>query len=300
MADQATADGALSRHPALDAAPLLLSMSSLCLGSSFAKSLFPLVGAVGMTGLRNGLSAVLMTALFRPWRWRLDRTQWRLALLYGVILGGMNLCFYLALARLPVGIAVALEFLGPLSVALFSSGRRLDLAWVGLAAAGVALLALPANGAAPLDPVGVVFILGAAIAWAAYIVVGQHASRRMQGAQAVSIGLIAAALLTVPLALVISGPVLARPAVLAGGLLVAVLCSVVPYPLEMVALRRVPRHVFGVLLSLEPAIGALAGFMVLGERLSLLRWVAIGAVVAASVGITVTGRPPPAPPLPQL
>ncbi len=281
-----------ARQPLLDAAPLLLSMSSLCLGSSFAKSLFPLVGAVGMTGLRNGLSAVLMTLLFRPWRWRLDRVQWTIALLYGAILAGMNLCFYLALARLPVGIAIALEFLGPLSVALVGSTRRSDLVWVALAAAGVALLALPNVAGEALDPVGVAFIMGAAVAWAAYIVVGQRAARCMQGTQAVSIGLCAAALLTAPLALVSSGSLHVRPMVLVDGAVVAVLCSAVPYPLEMIALRRLPRHVFGVLLSLEPAVGALAGLVVLGERLSLIRWAAIGAVVVASAGVTLTRRPP--------
>jgi inner membrane transporter RhtA len=282
------------RHPFLASGVLLVSITSLCMGSSFAKSLFPLVGAVGMTGLRNGLSAAMMALVFRPWRWRLDRTRWLLALGYGAILGCMNLSFYLALERLPVGIAVAVEFLGPLSVALFSSSRQLDLMWVMLAAAGVASLALPGGGAVRLDPVGVVLALAAAVGWAGYIVVGQRASRVMDGAQAVSIGLLMAALVTVPLAIVVAGPVLARPGVLARGAFVAILCSVVPYPLEMIALRRMPRHVFGVLLSIEPAMGAVAGLLVLGERLSLLRWAAIGAIVAASAGVTLTRRAPPA------
>ena len=276
-------------------APVIVSMTSLCIGSSFAKSLFPLVGAVGMTGLRNGLSAVLMTLVFRPWRWRLDARRWRIALLYGVILGVMNTCFYLALARLPIGVAIALEFVGPLGVALFSSARRLDLLWVALAAAGVALLALPGTGAAALDPIGVGFVAVAAAAWAAYIVVGQRAARLMSGAQAVSIGLWAAALVSVPLALADAGAVLVRPAVLAQGMVVAVLCSAVPYPLELAALRRLPARVFGVLVSLEPAIGALAAMAVLGERLTGAQWLAIALVVAASAGVTLTHQAGPAP-----
>lgn len=272
-------------------APLLASMTSLCIGSSFAKSLFPVAGAIGMTGLRNGLSAVLMTLLFRPWRWSLDREQWRVALLYGAVLGCMNLCFYEALARLPIGVAIALEFLGPLGVALLSSARRLDLFWIACAAAGVVLLVLPGVGGAPLDPLGIVFVLAAALAWALYIVLGQQASRSMSGPQAVTIGLWAAAALTVPLAIATTGPVLMRPGILVQGGLVAILCSALPYPLEMIALRRLPRHVFGVVLSLEPAIGAVAAFAMLGERLSLVRWVAIGAVVIASAGVTLTQRP---------
>lgn len=291
-------NGGLDRRESLArVAPLLGSMTSLCVGSSFAKSLFPVVGAVGVTGLRNGLSAVMMTLVFRPWRWSLDRRQWRLALLYGVVLGCMNLGFYAALARLPLGIAIALEFLGPLTVALVSSGRRLDLVWIACAAAGVALLVLPGVGGAALDPVGVAFILAAAVAWALYIVIGQRASRIMATAQAVTIGLWAATLVTLPLAVAIAGPILARPMVLAQGAVVALLCSAFPYPLEMIALRRLPAHVFGVVMSLEPAVGALAAFAILGERLSLVRWLAIGAVVLASAGVTLThaaaGEPPP-------
>ena len=276
-------------------APVIVSMTSLCVGSSFAKTLFPLVGAVGMTGLRNGLSAVVMTLVFRPWRWRLDARQWRVALLYGLILGVMNTSFYLALARLPIGVAIALEFVGPLGVALFSSARRLDLLWVALAGAGVALLVLPGVGGAPLDPVGVGFVLAAAAAWAAYIVVGQRAAGLMSGAQAVSIGLWAAALVSVPLAIVEAGAILVRPAVLAQGLVVALLCSAIPYPLELAALRRLPARVFGVLVSLEPAIGALAALAVLGERLAAVQWLAIGLVVAASAGVTLSHRVAPLP-----
>ena len=266
-------------------------MTSLCVGSTFAKSLFPVAGAIGMTGLRNGLSAVLMTLLFRPWRWSLDARQWRVALGYGVILGVMNLCFYEALARLPIGIAIALEFLGPLGVALASSSRRLDLFWIACAGAGVALLVLPGVGGAPLDPVGIGFVLAAALCWAAYIVLGERASRVMPGIQAVTVGLCAAALVSVPLAIVTAGATLLRPSILMQGSLVAVLCSALPYPLEMIALRRLPRHVFGVVVSLEPAIGALAAMAMLGERLSLVRWLAITAVVVASAGVTLTHRP---------
>ena len=271
-------------------APLLVSMTSLCVGSSFAKSLFPIAGAIGMTGLRNGLSAVLMTLLFRPWGWSLDRRQLRIALFYGVVLGCMNLCFYLALARLPIGIAIALEFLGPLGVALASSNRRLDLFWIACTAGGVALLVLPGVGGASLDPIGILFALGAALCWAAYIVLGQRAAGLMSGFQAVTIGLWAAALLTVPPAVAVAGSVLIQPDVLLKGGVVAILCSALPYPLEMVALRRLPRLIFSIVLNLEPAIGVLAAFVVLGERLSIVRLLAICLVAAASAGVTLTHR----------
>lgn len=280
-------------------APLLASMVSLCVGSAYAKALFPIAGPAGMTALRNGLSAVLMLALVRPWRQPIGRKEARAAALYGIVLGGMNLSFYAALQRLPLGIAIAIEFIGPLGLAVVSSHRRLDLVWIAFAAVGVAALALPGTGHTAVDPVGVGFALLAALGWASYIVAGRHAGQMLGETRAVALGLCAATLVTAPVGIATAGAVLWTPAVLGTGLLVALLCSAIPYPLEMIGLRRLPRHVFGVVMSLEPAVGALAAWAVLGERLSAGQWLAIGAVVVASCGVTLTGTGVSAPARPQ-
>lgn len=268
-------------------AALLLSMVSLCIGTSFAKALFPIAGAAGMTALRIGLSMLLLVAVQRPWRWRLDRDQRRAVVAYGVVLAGMNLCFYAAVARLPLGIAIAIEFLGPLAIAVLGSGRRLDLIWVALAAGGVLLLVRP-GGASGLDPVGVAFALAAALGWALYIVTGKHATRHVPERRIVCPGLIVASLVAVPAGVAEAGTRLLMPHVLAVGALVALLCSAVPYSLELFALKRMPAATFGILVSLEPAIGALAALTVINEVLAARDWAGIAAVVAASIGATLT------------
>lgn len=267
-------------------AALLLSMVSLCVGTSFAKALFPITGAAGMTALRIGLSMLLLVAVQRPWRWRLDRDQRRAVVAYGVVLAGMNLCFYAAVARLPLGIAIAIEFLGPLAVAALGSGRRLDLLWVALAAGGVLLLVRP-GGASGLDPVGVAFALAAALGWALYIVTGKHATRHVPERRIVCLGLIVASLVAVPAGVAEAGTRLLMPHVLGVGVLVALLCSAIPYSLELFALKRMPAATFGILVSLEPAIGALAALTVIGEVLAGRDWAGIAAVVAASIGATL-------------
>lgn len=267
-------------------AALLLSMVSLCVGTSFAKALFPIAGAMGMTALRIGLSMLLLVAVQRPWRWRLYRDERRAVAAYGIVLAGMNLCFYAAVARLPLGIAIAIEFLGPLAVAVLGSGRRLDLLWVALAAGGVLLLVRP-GGASGLDPVGVAFALAAALGWALYIVTGKHATRHVPERRIVCLGLIVASLVAVPAGVAEAGTRLLMPHVLAVGALVALLCSAIPYSLELFALKRMPAATFGILVSLEPAIGALAALTVIGEVLAWRDWAGIAAVVAASIGATL-------------
>ena len=261
-------------------------MVSLCVGTSFAKALFPITGAAGMTSLRIGLSMLLLVAIQRPWRWRLDGTQLRAVAAYGIVLAGMNLSFYAAVARLPLGIAIAIEFLGPLAVAVLGSGRRLDLLWVALAAAGVLLLVRP-GGASALDPVGVAFALAAALGWALYIVTGKRATGVVPEGHIVCLGLIAAALVAVPVGVAQAGTRLLDGHVLATGALVALLCSALPYPLELFALKRMPAATFGILVSCEPAIGALAALLVIGEVLGGRDWIGIAAVVAASIGATL-------------
>ena len=267
---------------------LVAGMISLQSGAALAKSLFPAVGAAGVSSLRVGFSALILLAVWRPWRRSLGLREAGIIALYGAALGVMNLTFYLALRTIPLGPAVAIEFLGPLSVALSASRRAADFAWIGLAILGLGLL-LPLRDAGGLDPVGVAYALVAALAWALYIVFGQRAGQ-VDGGQAVSLGMLAAALVVAPFGLASSGAALFDPATLVLGFGIAVLSSALPYSLEMVALRRLTRQAFGVMMSLEPAIAALAAMILLGERLSPHQWLAIGCVIAASAGITAGGR----------
>jgi inner membrane transporter RhtA len=268
---------------------LLVAMLSIQCGASLAKSLFPAVGASGATALRLAFATVLLAIVFRPWRMRITRRQWPPMLLYGVSLGLMNLAFYKALETVPLGIAIALEFTGPLAVALFGSRHLRDVAWVVLAVAGLLLL-VPDTGAEALDPVGVAYALGAGACWALYIVFGQKAGGA-HGAQTVALGTIIAAVVAVPIGVAQAGSALLSPALLPIALAVALLSSAFPYSLEMIALTKMPARTFGMLMSLEPAIGALCGLLFLGERLSLLQWLAIAAIIVASAGAATTSRP---------
>ena len=205
---------------------------------------------------------------------------------FGVSLGGMNLCFYEAIDRIPLGIAVTIEFLGPLGVAVALSRRRLDLAWVVLAGLGIALFADRGEGEA-LDPTGVAFVLGAAAFWAAYILLSVRTGRAFPGGSGLTLAMAVAAALLVPIGVADGGGALLEPGLLAAGAGVAVLASAIPYTLELEALRRLPEGVFGIFMSLEPAVAALAGLAVLGQGLGARDVVAIGLVVAASAGASV-------------
>ncbi|WP_296946581.1 DMT family transporter [uncultured Massilia sp.] len=278
------AGAAAQRAPGTAPAALAIlgALVSQNVGAAFAKHLFPQVGSDGVTALRVGLSALLLMLAMRPWRMPPARADIPDIAIYGVTLGCMNLLIYHAFARIPIGIAVAIEVTGPLAVVVLSSRRPRDLAWVACAALGLWLL-LPLEGAARLDPRGVAFALGAALCWALYIVFGKRASV-LQGGHAVAWGMLAAALFTVPFGAAHAGGALLAPDVLGLGLAVALLSSALPYTLEMMALKRLPRRVFGILVSSAPAVAALAGFLVLGERLGALQWLAIALVVAASAG----------------
>ena len=264
------------------------SLVSQNLGAAVAKSLFPVVGVEGMTALRVGLSALLLLAFWRPWRTPVARRDVANVVIYGAMLGGMNLCIYHAFGRIPIGIATAIETTGPLVVVLAASRRALDVAWVALALAGLALL-LPLTASQPLDPVGLLFAFGAAASWALYIVFGKRVSGLASG-QAVSLGMLVAALFAVPIGIAHAGAAMRVPTTLLAGLGVALLSSAVPYSLEMAALRRMPRHVFGILVSATPAVGAACGAIVLGERLSALQWLAIACIIGASAGGAATAR----------
>ena len=275
---------------------LLVSMGSYQLGAALAKQLFPAVGAQGATACRLGLGAAILLLVRRPWRsWRRGRDP-RALWGYGLSIGAMNLAFYLSLRTIPLGIAVALEFTGPLALALFGSRRLLDFIWIALVVAGLLLL-LPLRGQThALDPVGVLCALAAGVGWACYIVLGQRAGAAY-GGDAVTWGTSIAALLAIPVGVAHAGGALFDPALLPFALGVAVLSSALPYSLEMVALTRLPTRSFGTLLSLEPAFGALVGASLLGERLSLLQWLAILAIIVAAVGTALSVRRPVAEPL---
>lgn len=272
-------------------------MVSLSVGTSFAKHLFATLGAAGTTSLRVGLSALILVAIWRPWRERLDRPDARALLLYGGVLGVMNLLFYLSLRTIPLGLAIAIEFSGPLALALAASRRAVDVLWISCAVLGLALL-LPIGGlSSALDPVGVACALGAALCWALYIVFGQRLKHR-HGGRSVAIGMSVAALTVLPFGIAGAGFALLDPATLLLGLGVAALSSALPYSLEMVALKHLPKQSFGVLLSLEPAIGSLAGLALLGEHLGGTEWFAIACIVTASVGNTISAPRSTVPPAP--
>jgi len=273
---------------------VLLGMSSIQVGASLAKRLFPVVGAQGTTALRLFFASLILLAVWRPWRKRLTRAEVRPILIYGAALGVMNLTFYLALERIPLGIAVAIEFTGPLAVALLSTRKAVDFIWALLAVAGVVMI-LPLTGsAAALDWMGVGWALVAGLCWALYILFGQKAGAAVHGGTATTLGMLTAALLVVPFGVAKAGTALLDVSLLPFVLGIAVLSSALPYSLEMVALKEIPTRTFGILMSLEPALGALAGLLFLGERLSVVQGLAIGFIVLASAGSALSSKQSPA------
>jgi inner membrane transporter RhtA len=275
---------------ALAIGTLLIAMVSYQCGASLAKHLFPLVGAQGATAYRLGLSALMLLLWRRPWRRTAAGRDWRVMWGYGLSLGAMNLVFYLSLRTIPLGIAVALEFTGPLALAIFGSRRLLDFVWIGLVVAGLAVL-LPLHGQAhALDPVGMMYALAAGLGWALYIVLGKRAGAAF-GADAATLGTSIGALVAIPFGVAHAGSALLSPALLPYALGVAVLSSALPYSLEMIALTRLPARSFSTLLSLEPAVAALAGVSLLGEHLTLLQWLAIVAIIVAAGGTALSASP---------
>jgi inner membrane transporter RhtA len=261
---------------------LLLAQISFTAGASLAEGMFPIVGAEGATSLRLLVGAVLLSALLRPWRIRLGG-QWRALLAYGAALGAMNLMFYLALRTIPLGVAIAIEFTGPLAVAVATSRRRADFIWIALAVIGLFLL-LPIGRLGPgVDLRGAALALGAGACWAIYILCGQRAGRT-HGSAAVAGGMIVAAILFAPIGIVQAGSQILRPDVLMIGVGVGVLSSALPFTLEMLALRRLPTATYGTLASAEPAIGALAAFLLRGETLPPAQWFAIAVIISSTIG----------------
>ncbi|GAA4220617.1 inner membrane transporter RhtA [Streptosporangium album] len=285
--------GALLRA-ASDAIPpsglVLLAILSVQVGAGFAKDLFSQLPPSAVVFLRIATGALVMGVVARPRLKGLTRLDVGLGVAFGVTLGVMNLSFYEALARLPMGIAVAIEFLGPLGVAVAASRRRLDLLWVGLAASGVVLLAPWGTTVSRISWAGIGFALVAAVCWAGYILLSAAVGQRFPGTTGLSFAMIASFLLIAPVGIGTGGAELLRPEILLIGLGVGLLSSVIPYSIELEALRRMPKQVFGILMSLEPAVAAVVGLLVLGEVLQVREWAAIGCVVVASVGATRSAR----------
>ncbi|MEU3055361.1 EamA family transporter [Streptomyces griseus] len=263
---------------------------SVQFGSAVAALLMPKAGALGVVTLRLAAAALILLVVCRPRLRGHSRADWGTVLAFGVAMGGMNTLFYLALDRIPLGIAVTLEVLGPLALSVFASRRLINALWAGLALVGVVLLG--GGGFDRLDPLGAAFALGAGAMWAAYIVFSARTGRRFPQADGLALAMVVAAVLSLPLGIIESGAKLTVPSTVALGAAVAVLSSVLPYTLELMALRRLPAPTFAVMMSLEPAIAAGAGFLILDQALSTTDALAIALVIGASIGAvrSRTGR----------
>jgi inner membrane transporter RhtA len=273
---------------------VLGSCTSFQFGAALATRLFPVTGAVGATLLRLGLAAIVLLAITRPRVRGWSRAQWRAVVLYGVSLAGMNGFYYAALARLPLGAAVTFQFLGPLALSAALSRRWRDGGWVVLALLGVVTLGLADRhggiGGGGLDPVGIAFALISAAFWALYIVAGSRASAAVPGRGGVAVAMTAGALVLLPFGALGAANATSRPGSMLLALGVALMASVIPYTLEFAAMRRAPRRVFGILLSLDPALATLAGWLLLGQRSTPIAIAAVAVVIAASVGSTLSAR----------
>ncbi|MCK6930776.1 threonine/homoserine exporter RhtA [Enterobacter roggenkampii] len=276
----------------LPVAVILIAMLSIQSGASLAKSLFPLVGAPGVTALRIVLGTAILVVIFKPWRLRFKKEQRLPLLFYGLSLGAMNYLFYLSIQTIPLGIAVALEFTGPLAVALFSSRRPVDFIWVVLAVLGLWFLLPLVQSVSEIDLTGAALALGAGACWAVYILTGQRAGEE-HGPATVALGSLIAAIVFVPIGMAQATESIWQWSVMPIGLAVAILSTALPYSLEMIALTRLPTRIFGTLMSMEPALAAISGMVFLGETLTLTQTLALCSIIAASMGSTLTMRPEP-------
>ncbi|MFI6578738.1 EamA family transporter [Nocardiopsis sp. NPDC050513] len=274
---------------ALDSVPpvwlVLVGISSVQIGAGVAKNLFEALPPAAVVWLRLLTSAALLVVVARPVLRGRGRGDWAVVLGYGVSLALMNLFIYQAFARIPLGIAVTVEYLGPLSIAILGSRRRVDLLWAALAGLGVVALGLESGS---MDPWGIGFAVLAATAWAGYILLSAATGQRFEGASGLAVASVVGVVLLAPVGVVQGGAALLDWRLLLFGLTVGVLSSVVPYSLELTALRRMPPRVFGVLMSLQPAAAALVGLVLLGEQLTVWQWIAVACVIAASAGATRT------------
>ncbi|MTH16838.1 DMT family transporter [Flavobacterium sp. LC2016-01] len=267
---------------------VLLAIISVQCGAAIAKTLFPAIGAAGTASIRIGVSALLLLLAYRPNLKAITPAQWKIVIPYGLSLGAMNLIFYFAIERIPIGLAVTLEFVGPLLLAIAGSKRLVDYCWVLLAAVGILLIAPWTNER--IDSLGVLFALLAGALWAAYIVFGGKISKIMNDGQAVSTGMLFAAILVLPFGLFENGLVNLTPKLFGMGVALALLSSAIPFTLEMKALGQLPPRTFSILMSLEPAAASICAFIFLQEKLRFSEILAVICVVIASAGSTLTAK----------
>ena len=267
---------------------VLLAIISVQCGAAIAKTLFPAIGAAGTASLRIGISAIILLLAYRPNLKQITPSQWKIVVPYGLTLGAMNLIFYLAIERIPIGLAVTLEFMGPLLVAIIGSKRLIDYCWVLLAGLGIVLIAPWSNDR--VDLLGVFFALLAGALWAAYIILGGKVSKIMHDGQAVATGMLFAAILILPFGFYENGLANLTPKFLGMGAALALLSSAIPFTLEMKALGQLPPRTFSILMSLEPAAAAICAFIFLQENLNFYEILAVVCVVVASAGSTLTAK----------
>jgi inner membrane transporter RhtA len=267
---------------------VLVAIASVQTGSAVARTAFDVTGASGMTLLRLAIAGLLLTAVVRPKVRRWSRAQWGAAAALGLTMGAMNLVFYLAIRDVPLGVAVTVEFIGPLLLALAQTRRVWDVVWAVLAGAGVALLGLRSGGSIPITGLGLALLAG--LFWAGYILSSARVGRVLPGIDGLAVALLVAALLALPFGAAGAARAVADGRALLVGVAVALLSSIIPYALELTALRTIPTRVFGVLMSLEPAAAAIAGLIVLDQVLGTRELVALVMVSAASVGVTYARR----------
>lgn len=287
--NSSTPQNAAVHNPMVAVALLLIAMLSLQGGAALAKSLFPLLGAQGVTALRLGMGSIILLCYFRPWRLTMRGGNLRSLFIYGIALGCMNYTFYLAIRTVPLGVAVALEFTGPLAVAMFSSRRAIDFIWILLAVTGLWFLLPIGHSVSSIDPVGACYALIAGACWAVYILAGKHAGNSY-GPGTAALGSTIGAIIFCPIGIAQAHSGFFTLDILPIGLGIALLSSALPYSLEMMALTRLPAKTFGTLMSLEPAVAALSGILFLGEHLTPWQWLALAAIIAASAGSTLTAQ----------
>lgn len=257
-------------------------------GASIAKQLFPAIGAIGTVTLRIVLSAILLTAINRPKFLEFTKQKWKYCAIYGIGLAAMNLIFYMAIQRIPLGLAVTVEFAGPLFLALALSRKLLDVVWALLACVGILLIVPWKSDHVDLLGLGLAFLAG--IFWALYIIMGGKVSKIMDGKDAVTTGMLFASLVIIPFTLWDGAVFNITPTIFVKGLGVAILSSALPFSLEMMALKRLPAKTFSILMSLEPAFAALSGLVFLAEELTFLQWISIACVIMASIGTTMFNK----------
>ncbi|GEN70697.1 MULTISPECIES: EamA family transporter [Chryseobacterium] len=257
-------------------------------GASIAKQLFPLIGPIGTVSLRIGLSAVLLILINRPKFLQFTAQKWKYCAMYGIGLAAMNLVFYMAIQRIPLGLAVTVEFAGPLFLAIALSRKLLDVVWALLACIGILLIVPWQSDHVDLVGIGLAFLAG--MFWAVYIVMGGKVAKIMDGKDAVTTGMVFASLVIIPFTIWDGAVFNLTPSIFVKGLGVAILSSALPFSLEIMALKRLPAKTFSILMSLEPAFAALSGWVFLVEELSFLQWISISCVIVASIGTTVFSK----------